>query len=948
MEYNSKFQAISAANEILTDPGLRAKYDAQRLKEGPIKSFTDPLGRPNVPPRARPTHFPPPPRPPPHSAYKSTFTPPPTAAGARKHDKVPPRPTSTWGNIDPEEVKSKTNDFKAWEQMRHGQGPIPKHRPPPPPRAGKTTGFDPDHSSPPRKAPDGLSSKARKRWEDLLDAGRQAYTGGRPPKKSGHGHGSPEEDELSARPPAHSARKTGDMPPPPPRPGKIPDTVPGPVKDAFPAAGPRVRIAQPTSGTERTKPASPGLQRATTSATPRDHKPRPAWSNLDSIHLNGDHIRATSAGAAHREEAFRRAGISSSTTSATTSSGSSDEGEAAFILGNAQSERKRRIPKSRKPRMPAGAGIPLKSAFSPFVNVSKDEGQAPHPGYSDLRRHSGIDLPTQAMFGDHSAGLNPPQMGFGPNSPGFHRPSLSTHSSSGDRFPQRHKSFDGRYQSPPVETSRAPPNGDANGSTFDASGYSPLSFLHYSGPLPSERWSNIWPFGPLKQTNPSSYVEKPPLWAVPSTLPPVRKNGAGLPAHARFSKPLHSNISLSTQADAHFDSFRFTPNNAKSAHPPPPLRSQSSEIVTSKFATMAAASPPKFGNANPFSAQKSPRHDSDSTAVPSDHPIQSDEDKRPSAADLPPPPKVGDKWSTEDWEKRFGPHTFEVPRNNVSGRPSNNKRSGTSRSSSSNNLKRGGTFRGNGLQPTVIDDEDSAASEESLAQKISSSSKTRPSNVSNGSAMDIDTSSPAPEQGPQLAESEISPTTKAQHPPLAPSPLGHTNIKPPPIHEPGDSRLNFGDFRHVAPFSSQEGLNGVDDLKSALPFESRPSPTQPDFAKCFETLELPNPPKPPSPPGELNDSSFGHYMSAMNHYMFNWNSFSTKILMLFQRRQEEHREIGQGWIGRVGGDVDAYLHALDEDERGRQWWDTASERHRKAMQNLKSVREKMLKSKGVL
>lgn len=426
------------------------------------------MGRPNVPPRTRPTHFAPPPRPPPHSAYKATFTPPPTAAGARRHEKAPRPTSSTWGPVDPEEVRSKTSDFKAWEQMRHGQGPLPKHRPPPPPRASKpATAFEPDHGSPPRKPPDGLSSRARKRWEDLLDAGRQAY-GGRPPKKAGHGHESPDEDELPSRPPPHSGRKPGDMPPPPPRPGKIPD--PGHLKDQHPAVGQRVRASQPTSGSERMKPASPGLQRATTSATPRDHKAHPAWSNVDSVHLNGEHIRATSAGAAHRDESFRSAGISSSTTSATTSSGSSDEDGLPNVFGKTQSARERRIPKSRKARMPAGAGIRLKSGFSPHVKIREDEGQAPHPGYSDLRRHSGIDLPTQSTFGDYSEGLNPPQMGFGMSPHGSHRPSLSASQASGERIPQRHRSFDGRYQSPPpFDTSRPPPAEDGKESTNGSS-----------------------------------------------------------------------------------------------------------------------------------------------------------------------------------------------------------------------------------------------------------------------------------------------------------------------------------------------------------------------------------------------------------------------------------------------------------------------------------------------
>lgn len=51
LEFNSKFQAIQCANEVLTDTAQRAKYDADRIRSGLFYSYASPT-RPNMPPRS--------------------------------------------------------------------------------------------------------------------------------------------------------------------------------------------------------------------------------------------------------------------------------------------------------------------------------------------------------------------------------------------------------------------------------------------------------------------------------------------------------------------------------------------------------------------------------------------------------------------------------------------------------------------------------------------------------------------------------------------------------------------------------------------------------------------------------------------------------------------------------------------------------------------------------
>ena len=330
---------------------------------------------------------------------------------------------------------------------------------------------------------------------------------------------------------------------------------------------------------------------------------------------------------------------------------------------------------------------------------------------------------------------------------------------------------------------------------------------------------------------------------------------------------------------------------------------------------------------------------------------QTDPGATNSPSTIPPPPKVGDKWSSEDWEKRFGTHTFELPANGPGGRASSRKRSGTPKLGSLNNLKRAGTFRPNSFQPTVVDSGEeppvyNADAPESLS---SSTASNRVSTGSEGSAMDIDsTPPPANDKKPSVA-ANASPMSNPVDRPLTP----RGPALPPRVETPHQgktdppSKLNLDGFRHVAPFApSNEGLNDVDDLKSALPFESRPSLAKPNFDHCSKALDLPKVPKPPSPPHSLTQSTWDRYIADMNAYMYNWNTFNIDIILVFHKRAEEHRKIGQSWVGQVGGDCEAYLQALEVDERARKYWEVACDHHKECMASLKGVRERALKAQS--
>ncbi|KAK2882391.1 hypothetical protein FQN49_000415, partial [Arthroderma sp. PD_2] len=143
-EYNSKFQAIQAAHEILVDPQLRLKYDTSRLRAGYGKLYGPP--RTATPSRQAPPQPPSnPSRKPqasytthhyakPSNAYPGAYPPPPSngaqkfasyakAGAAHKFDKVY------------EESRARAEAFQGFQDMKNKQ--------PQPQMPGGWTNFDP-------------------------------------------------------------------------------------------------------------------------------------------------------------------------------------------------------------------------------------------------------------------------------------------------------------------------------------------------------------------------------------------------------------------------------------------------------------------------------------------------------------------------------------------------------------------------------------------------------------------------------------------------------------------------------------------------------------------------------------------------------------------------------------------------------------------------------------
>ncbi|KAJ5407345.1 hypothetical protein N7465_008629 [Penicillium sp. CMV-2018d] len=121
VEFNAKFQAIQAANEILSDPSQRLKYDTDRLRAGYGKCYGPP--RTNTQRKTQPPTYPP--RPAPTSASTNSqytkATPNTPSAGARRyasHARAGPQQFKQQDN-----AQTRADAFHGFNNMRGGQAP---------------------------------------------------------------------------------------------------------------------------------------------------------------------------------------------------------------------------------------------------------------------------------------------------------------------------------------------------------------------------------------------------------------------------------------------------------------------------------------------------------------------------------------------------------------------------------------------------------------------------------------------------------------------------------------------------------------------------------------------------------------------------------------------------------------------------------------------------------
>ncbi|KAI1175377.1 hypothetical protein F4777DRAFT_331472 [Nemania sp. FL0916] len=166
-------------------------------------------------------------------------------------------------------------------------------------------------------------------------------------------------------------------------------------------------------------------------------------------------------------------------------------------------------------------------------------------------------------------------------------------------------------------------------------------------------------------------------------------------------------------------------------------------------------------------------------------------------------------------------------------------------------------------------------------------------------------------------------------------------------------RTTISDFKNVEPFidPSPSGLKSFADLKSNLPFQSKPSEQLPSDIRPPPPgpLQFPSPPVAPRLPPTMgvagmrpNISSFNKYAQDFNSYMDMWESFNNSVLAHFMTRQEGFRSRrmlrGANWLESA---VPEYLIEINQDLDVQQKYVNACTEHQKRIVEFMEFRDRV-------
>ncbi|KAK0629666.1 hypothetical protein B0T17DRAFT_506193 [Bombardia bombarda] len=326
----------------------------------------------------------------------------------------------------------------------------------------------------------------------------------------------------------------------------------------------------------------------------------------------------------------------------------------------------------------------------------------------------------------------------------------------------------------------------------------------------------------------------------------------------------------------------------------------------------------------------------------------------PQQNDVPPKPTSFD---ADEWSAKIGPHHFVPPPIN---RPSMSPTRG------SRPTKKPRPVRMTAGTAGLVDDEETSSEEKTRPPTAADDRAYGPSSPN---AMDIDTPPPVEPDTPQPQGAR----TINVEPSKPEWRAGHVNgVKPdadptqgaPTMPTMPASTNNAGsedsdeffkpmlkELRNVEPFAPS-GLNSFSDLKSNLPFESKPSARIPIKQEKPKPLNFPHPPVAPRPPPVLAISSlkpnavaWAKYMSEFELYQNEWDVFNKRIVDHFAARQrvsEEKKKQGLGWLNTLGdAGIQETLRWYEEDKMVRQRWMAACDQHELHVREFMKHRDRM-------
>ncbi|THZ23767.1 hypothetical protein D6C91_03534 [Aureobasidium pullulans] len=897
-----KFQAIQAAHEILHDPISKTRYDADRRKAGlGGGAFT----KPNVPPRSSGTNpmyqatsnFPPPPRrtPNPTASWRSTAS---GSSGADRFTNFPkPAPTSKKNPADP------SNVFNAWQNMKSQTGTTPQ----PPPRPSPKR---PVPNPPPRR-------DTRYPTEEDIRAGMNYRAPPQPANNSnnnsfgGFRSAWAEYNEAGASKPGASAssrtpRKGGFDPSSTGDEGQAGSTANYSSSRRKSADPPYYPPPPPRATSQQTNPEAPFESYRSRPADAFEETPRTA---------SNSHVPMASEGRPGFRQSTRKAGTGTARKPFVVYSSSEDseteDDSASTTPDTAQANPP--PPAADQSADPFGRSF-TRPKKTPNPPSRQFKNGVPHkaPGEAGGSTNSGPDAAANAgekdkptMYANHFS--TPPKQQEKMPSPVYPFGTSYQHTKSPDHIPRW--AFPSTV--PPVKRTHSA----AQRAWVDLTD------------TPSS--TNV---GQSQPTSP----DRPTYIPDPDDLIDLTKdeNPALQPQHKKtcFTKDdLTGLFTMPINADT------FRPNMAKS-------RSEDSintSFVPSQWAgdftsnnVFAAAQTTTTGRKSATPSRKSSRAFRQQLRANTFHETSqqnSSEAAQESAVPSPPPPPA--KYSPEEWAKHFQDASWAFDPN-VLGRSSPGKSESKTTSRSNSTAIRKGSRVANKIpvntpKPATVADE-----EEEAAPRTQSPDE-----------MDVDDAPPA---GPPAAPQ----ATSAQEPRIYPvdtTQLRQNDASSTSKRESNGFNVRLDDLSAAVDPKPSEGLDGLADISSTLPFTSKAANTIPTKTFTPQNLVLPTLPRAPSTPTKLTRSSWSTYCTTFSVYLDKFEKFNSALLSHFTTRQERAAKLVKAGIkaleavgeASTGEGFMSYAQAVKEDERVREHWSVGCEKHVEAVKEFEAVRERV-------
>ncbi|KAK0645526.1 hypothetical protein B0T16DRAFT_457544 [Cercophora newfieldiana] len=315
-------------------------------------------------------------------------------------------------------------------------------------------------------------------------------------------------------------------------------------------------------------------------------------------------------------------------------------------------------------------------------------------------------------------------------------------------------------------------------------------------------------------------------------------------------------------------------------------------------------------------------------------------------------------FDAEEWTEKIGPHNFVPPKvTRTSASPTRQTRT----------AKKPKPVRMTAGTAGLVDEEHT--SEEDRPHPSPS-----PANVNGAPSpipMDIDTPEPAPTPAQTQPSGARNINVEPSKPEWRAGDLntkqsggaklgdGPTVTKPHPNtagSEDTDDFLRpmFADFQKVEPFAPKAtGLGSFGDMKTNLPFDSKPSvkiPIQKEEQKEV-TVTVPTFPICPPPPPALavalrpSAAAWKDYVINFTKYLDEWNKIEKQIHGHFVARDRRGEQAGAqrfAWVNMRGDQgCEQYLRHLQEDRFIRQEWAKACDVHEQRVRDYVKYREKM-------